>query len=279
MKLGSTFTLSLLAAGSWALEIPAPFAAILKAAHHEHPDNLYNLDWSCASCTLAVDSLDAVVRNQKFEAGFESLADLYCRFIESSEKSVCPAMISQFGPSVFDVSVSYLLDKDRICNETFGLCSNPHIQEVPVEDVVKKILATKPSELADDDFINKLYAEIASDPAEREIIRAVHISDVHLDPDYAVGSIVKCGDTLCCRDSFGPPGPDDDVAGEWGANKGPCDLPVKTFESMMEYVVAEQKPDMIFWTGDNSAHTIWNNTVEEVTADTTLVTNIIKEAI
>lgn len=183
------------------------------------------------------------------------------------------------GPFVFDVLARYLLNKDRICNETLGLCANPHIKEISVEDVVNRILSTKPAKLADDDFINRLYAEIAADPTEREVIRAVHISDAHIDPLYAVGSIVNCGETICCRASSGAPGPDDDVAGEWGATKGPCDLPVKTFASMMEFVVADQKPDLIFWTGDNSPHTIWDNTVEEVTADTTLVTNIIKDAI
>ena len=124
---------------------------------------------------------------------------------------------------------SYLLSKDRLCNETLGLCKNPLIEEIPLEDVVNRILATKPVELADDDFIDNLYAQIAADTQAREIIRAVHISDVHLDPKYSVGSKAKCGDLICCRDSYGPPGPDDEVAGKWGTIKGPCDLPVHTF--------------------------------------------------
>lgn len=47
----------------------------------------------------------------------------------------------------------------------------------------------------------------------------------------------------------------------------------------MEFVVSEIKPDVIFWTGDNSSHNIWDNTVEEVTQYTEIVTNIIKDAI
>lgn len=47
----------------------------------------------------------------------------------------------------------------------------------------------------------------------------------------------------------------------------------------MEFVVSEIKPDVIFWTGDNSSHNIWDNTVEEVTEYTQIVTNIIKDAI
>ena len=48
---------------------------------------------------------------------------------------------------------------------------------------------------------------------------------------------------------------------------------------MMEFVVSDISPDAIFWTGDNSSHTVWKNTVEEVTNYTEVVTNIIKDAI
>lgn len=93
----------------------------------------------------------------------------------------------------------------------------------------------------------------------------MHISDVHLDLKYSEGSIASCDSMLCCRAEFGTPAQDDVVAGVWGSNFGLCDIPQKTFESLMEYVVSEIKPDIIFWTGDNSSHNIWNNTVEEVT--------------
>ena len=47
----------------------------------------------------------------------------------------------------------------------------------------------------------------------------------------------------------------------------------------MEFVVGDIKPDILFWTGDNSAHNIWTNTEEEVTGYTEAVTNVIKNAI
>ena len=34
----------------------------------------------------------------------------------------------------------------------------------------------------------------------------LHITDIHLDPDYSVGSNAECGEPLCCRDDDGPPG-------------------------------------------------------------------------
>ena len=166
-----------------------------------------------------------------------------------------------------------------MCNQVLGLCKNPFIEELPLEDVVDKILSTKPISLANDDFITKLYAEIAADKNEREVIRAVHISDVHIDKEYLAGSKAKCDSFLCCRAESGTPVAGDILAGEWGSNVGLCDLPVKTFESLMANVVNVQKPDLLFWTGDNSPHNIWDNTLEEVTDYTMSVTDIIKNAI
>ena len=75
------------------------------------------------------------------------------------------------------------------------------------------------------------------------------------------------------------PGPGDEVAGEWGSNAGECDLPAKTFQSLMDFVVSDVQPDIIFWTGDNSSHNIWSNTLDEVLNYTDTVTEMIKTAI
>ena len=98
---------------------------------------------------------------------------------------------------------------------------------------------------------------------EADTIKAVHISDVHIDMEYMAGTNSICDSLLCCREDSGMPGPSGVAAGEWGSNQGGlCDLPQKTFANMLDFVVNEVKPDVIFWTGDNSAHDIWKNTVE-----------------
>ena len=131
--------------------------------------------------------------------------------------------------------------------------------------MVNNILATKPKKLENDDFVNNLYDDIAADTANRETIKAVHISDVHLDQYYLAGAASKCGSFLCCRAETGMAGPGEDAAGKWGSNEGVCDIPKETFEDMMSFIVSEIKPDLIFWTGDNSSHNIWSNTTQEVT--------------
>jgi len=73
-----------------------------------------------------------------------------------------------------------------------------------------------------------------------------------------------------------PEKPTDVAAGEWGASN--CDIPVKTFQSMLDYVVLGDVPDMVFWTGDNSAHNVWSNTADESVAYTVKVSQMIKDA-
>lgn len=37
-------------------------------------------------------------------------------------------------------------------------------------------------------------------------LRILHVSDIHIDPGYEVGSKVKCGEPLCCRQGDGKAG-------------------------------------------------------------------------
>jgi len=106
-------------------------------------------------------------------------------------------------------------------------------------------------------------------------LRAVHLSDVHIDFEYRAGTLANCGGILCCREESGWPIEDGDIAaGEWGMNL--CDLPPKTFQNALDYIVSEIKPDIIFWTGDNSAHDTWETTSDEVIAYTFKLTQMLK---
>ena len=93
---------------------------------------------------------------------------------------------------------------------------------------MNKILSTKPKALENDDFVDKMYAEMAADPGfkDRETIKAVHVTDVHLDTNYAPGTLAECEGFLCCREDVGYPTDDSQsAAGVWGDTHGKCDLP------------------------------------------------------
>ena len=99
---------------------------------------------------------------------------------------------------------------------------------------------------------------------ERPTLRALHISDIHLDFEYTPGTLSNCVEGLCCRPDSGYPKKEGDIAaGEWGSPSN-CDIPVKTFQSLLDYVVQDGNalPDMVVWTGDNSSHNNWDNTAD-----------------
>ena len=220
MKISNTFTTALLLASSNAAGMQD---AVLEGISL----------WNCSTCTLAFTGIDKVLQDESFLNSIESFSTKVCEFahLAHTPSIVCPGMVKSYGDVIFDAASRYLLSKDRICNELLGLCKNPVIKELDLETVVGNILSTKPDFLKSDDFINKLYAEIAADAKQREVIRTVHMSDAHMDKDYLVGALVECGSYLCCRAEFGMPGPGQTAAREWGERT--CDTVPKTVENML----------------------------------------------
>lgn len=118
----------------------------------------------------------------------------------------------------------------------------------------EQVLATKPNNLANDDFVDRLYQEIAADPnrEQRPTIKFVHFTDIHMDPYYVAGSNKSCTDVICCRASDGfPTDPAEQAAplGTFG-----CDVPFDVVTRMGEIINREIKPDVILWTGDIVPH-------------------------
>jgi hypothetical protein len=72
------------------------------------------------------------------------------------------------------------------------------------------------------------------------------------------------------------PVPGGEVAGIWGSYL--CDMPYHSFQSMLDFIVADIKPDMFFWTGDNSAHDVWENTEQEITQYTVDISNMLSDS-
>jgi UDP-2,3-diacylglucosamine pyrophosphatase LpxH len=46
---------------------------------------------------------------------------------------------------------------------------------------------------------------------------------------------------------------------------------------MLTYIRDEIKPDILFWTGDNSAHDVWKSSHQEIVDYTANITNTIKQ--
>jgi len=133
---------------------------------------------------------------------------------------------------------------------------------------VQKRLDAKPDIIKNNTFVDDLYRKIKADPNTRETVRSIQLSDPHPDFFYQEGLPAECNFPICCRDN----GPEQlfkegaRLGGHWGDYN--CDIPFRTLKAMFDFIGENQdtlKTDFITWTGDNSAHNVWDNTNEEIT--------------
>jgi len=203
----------------------------------------------------------------------ETVADIVCAdYVMKQNDTVCHGAVAEMGDVLVPVLEQSLLDPDYFCSEFLGQCSSKNYYFFEAEGYVDTILKTKPANIQNDNYLNSLYQSIKGQ--NRKTIKAVHISDVHVDFLYAVGSDAKCNLPLCCRAENGFPTDPERQAPKWGSYL--CDIPPTVLENMLEFVKSDIKPDMLFWTGDNSPHNVWSNDNPEVTEATANITRIIQ---
>jgi sphingomyelin phosphodiesterase len=162
-------------------------------------------------------------------------------------------------PVAIDSIFSSWLSPDYFCEEVAPACPYSSFVDSPAAWFMENIL-DQISENAND-YLNSLYDQIRTKD-NRPTIRAVHFTNPHVDPQYTVGTDSECNNYLCCRPENGVPSNSSRQAKHWGSYN--CDLPQHTFDSFIHYVKTVVQPDIVFWTGDNSPHDIWNNTETQV---------------
>ena len=232
----------------------------------------------CTTCTAAMVGASNWISQAKVRTSIIDWVIGACKTIKVVQPAdtVCPGIVTLLGDVLLTVMADEILAEDRICNQLLGFCEKPKYTHVSVEEFSASILANKPSSIADDNYINNLYSEIKNDPSIRPTLKVVHMSDPHIDNEYAIGSNWMCGSAgLCCRKENGFPTDPYLQAKKWGGYQ--CDIPVRTLQSMLDHVKDEVKPDIMFWTGDNSPHDTWANTEEQVKNYTTQITDMIKK--
>jgi sphingomyelin phosphodiesterase len=63
-------------------------------------------------------------------------------------------------------------------------------------------------------------------------VKILHITDIHPDLHYTVGSDANCDDYMCCRADNPAPGSPEDEAGPYGEYK--CDMPEQSMHELVE---------------------------------------------
>ncbi|CAI2362134.1 unnamed protein product [Moneuplotes crassus] len=215
---------------------------------------------TCGVCHSTLPALDFLIDNSIVTPGLEKIIAYFCG--KSLAYEVCLGAIQEMGSIIVPEVMKFLIGPKYACSRLVGVCKNPHFKTADPQDYIDRVLSDKPDFIKDNDYVNAQYRKIAADPNPRKTVKVLHLSDIHLDFEYKEGTNAHCDEPLCCRERYGPAPTPEAAAGKYGA-LADCDIPVITAESAFKFLNnMDEKPDLIFWTGDSTPHDIWNQTVE-----------------
>ena len=152
----------------------------------------------CMACKEAVKHVDEVLLGDTVVNAFSTFVEDTCNIVTKLVLpgfTHCDDYIQREREAFLFSFVDGLLGQQRVCEEWTHFCDKPAITELDLKTVVSDILKDKPASIQDDSYQNNMYAEIKKNASERQTLKAVHLSDVHLDPDYTVGAKANCADS------------------------------------------------------------------------------------
>ncbi|KZV61937.1 sphingomyelin phosphodiesterase [Peniophora sp. CONT] len=204
----------------------------------------------CAGCNALLVPVQKLAH-----LGDDAFADTFasiCKITGVDDDDVCEGQLERSGPilahSVRQFSIGSVTSQ-KFCYAAFGLC-----QEPPITPYTVPFPSAAPTD-------PKAFTSTGKAP-----FQVVHLSDVHTDPQYVVGSDASCNKPICCRD-FADSAPTPAVpAGPFGAST--CDPPESLAYSMLS-AVKEFGRDARFaiFTGDVEEHDTWLVEQSNVTSD------------
>ncbi|KZV71061.1 sphingomyelin phosphodiesterase [Peniophora sp. CONT] len=204
----------------------------------------------CAACDALLIPIQTLahIGNDAFVDVFASL----CKLVGAEDDDVCEGELARTGPilahSVRQFSIGGATSQ-KFCNAVFGLCQEPSITPFTVP-----FPSAAPSN-------PKTFTSAGKAP-----FQAVHLSDVHIDTQYVVGSDATCNKPICCRDFADSAATPVEPAGPFGAST--CDPPESLANSMLS-AVKQFGGDAQFaiFTGDVEEGDTWLVEQSNVTAD------------
>lgn len=198
----------------------------------------------CSACKLSTAAVREYLHVGLPESTMSALLRGACETLHIETARVCDGLVERFKDEFFFVLGHTTMSPAEICGIVFpDKCPPAGVLNwtVPLPSTPKPPITPVPLP-----------------KAGAPTLRVLHISDTHVDPLYNEGSEADCNEPLCCHaGDVSTSGLRRRIAGHWGAF-GTCDIPPRTFESMLKAVRDTQKIDYIIWTGDMVAHHVWN---------------------
>ncbi|RWS14173.1 sphingomyelin phosphodiesterase-like protein 2, partial [Dinothrombium tinctorium] len=242
---------------------------------------------ACEACKLAFELAKKIASFS--EPLLKTLFTLICTLFEIETKQVCNGLLNLYAPQLFFILKHSKLKPLEMCAILVGpkcLPSEEYLRSKCVWELGipgKRVSTTTNTNEADyivyGDGVNEVktvrdvsinwqstHSMSAQTFAQREVDKILHITDIHLDPNYCEACHAYCEEPLCCMNISNSTNRSI-LSGYWGSY-GNCDIPVQTVEKSLEYLSKMHNFDYIMYTGDTLPHLIWNAskaiTVEEI---------------
>ena len=205
----------------------------------------------------------------------------FCTFVCSLalRKDICHSAIGRFGPILLENTFKRLLNKEKICTSLF-ICK-PTVEYESIEEYAKRILKKKNTNTKKIETNNNFNLNNFS---------FIQITDSHLQLDYQENKVINCNIPLCCRNTpeelgfknnKNHKGEELKFSKKYGA-AGKCDANIeiiRAFAKEAKKLKNNSKIDFILFTGDFSAHNVWEVSQEEIVEVTQISVDEIEKEI
>lgn len=208
-----------------------------------------NID-QCAACVAAAEyvfeAIDSKVSNHVI---LDVLVGM-CDGMHAQDHTVCHGIIvDEYGPVFIKnlKKVPHDVRKARDLCDWFRFCDSA--PDPPAIDAYLRPAAVLPDLLTEDERLQVLQQH-KQRRADGKVLRILHLTDIHPQPDYKVGTATDCGEPVCCREENGP-----GDAGQFGDYN--CDLPLPTLKASLDWATANLDYDVVVWSDDKCRHKLY----------------------
>lgn len=232
-------------------------AVSISAIHPVEVSSTIRNSIDCNSCHLVVSILKEYLTSDKTAAQGKEVLTRICEVFLPQQ--VCSGLLNLYSSMVTSALADLYLDPDYTCFK-YSFCQQPIYHTENFTQWKNEVLSDMP------------HPNPWPTPTQTSF-RLLHITDIHIDPLYIIGSNTICDEPLCCRS--GNSSSSSSTAGYWGA-KSKCDIPPHTVELFLDQV-KNLNISMVIWTGDSPPHDIWKYSLESHTSFAESITGMFKK--
>ncbi|CAD5234594.1 unnamed protein product [Bursaphelenchus xylophilus] len=208
-------------------------------------------DLACKSCKFVVSELEKIFEKDLVKECIQPLISFLCERFHIQTHNICKGITSTFKEEFLYVIKELISKPQHVCGLLLKDCD--HEDNPLYSNWTIPIPGNKPQKN------DRKPPKDTIGPT----LRVLHITDLHIDLEYAVGTEVDCGEPMCCRwPKERSMKPLKSPAGYWGS-VGNCDSPLWTVENMLKHASTKQgRIDYIVVAGDLESHADWEYSKE-----------------